>query len=97
MGHAMLRCHEAGLTWEEIARATAEAGIPSAWAARHYALKLVDEADHVARQPSAKGVSVAEAARRLGVNVSTVYRRIDQGQLRSVADERGRTRVLLDD
>ena len=88
----LLEAHDAGLTWV----ALAEAG----------ALERPEEArDRAFRSPAAQqpivkgyrpqGVTVQEAASRLGVTRLTVYTRIMLGQLKAVADPSGRTRVLL--
>lgn len=89
------------MTWPEVAELVGEAGITDANAARHLALKYEKSVGPSAgrtapRKSKPEGVSVAEAARLLGVERMTVYRRIDRGELRSTSDELGRTRVFLD-
>lgn len=80
-----------GLTWAELAQVTSPAGITTAEAARTFAT-----AHEVPSAQGPEGISVAEAAKALGVQRATVYARIDRGELRATVDERGRTRVLLD-
>lgn len=84
----MLRLHQEGASWEQIALA---AGSVSAGAAREWARQYAKPDEVI------EGVSVAEAARLLGVTRQTVYARVRAGQLRSVVDRNGKTRVLLDE
>ncbi len=99
----LLAANRDGLTWEEVARA---AGLRTANQARARAERAmgVTEVSPSRRRAGARnapvelpGVSVAEAARRLGVARSTVYDRIDRGELATTPDHLGRTRVLLPD
>ena len=99
---ALLAAHHEGLTWAEVAAA---AGLENAGQARLRAEKAMTPGeispsrrrrDAASTPPEPVGVSVAEAARRLGVADSTVYARIDRGEIASTVDDLGRTRVLLD-
>lgn len=97
----MLAAYREGMSWAAIAAA---AGLASGDQARVRAERAMsdDEISPSRRRrtssrprPSAPGVSVAEAARTLGVARSTIYDRIDRGELTSTVDALGRTRVLL--
>lgn len=93
----MHECFAAGLSWQQIADSAGPAGIFSAEAARLKAKAAVQEGKGASPATAdVAGVSVAEAARRLGIERTTVYRRIDKGEVRTVVDARGRTRVILD-
>jgi excisionase family DNA binding protein len=96
LAETMLRCFQAGLAWQQIADSAAPAGISSAEAARLKA-KGASEVAAPVLNSEPRGISVAEAAKRLGVQRATVYRRIDKGELRAVVDEAGRTRVILEE
>lgn len=107
LARVMHTAHERGCTWTQIAQ---QAGLGSPNTARTRAERAMDPADlspsvrwrqersHAPRpKPEAPGVSVTEAAKRLGITRHTVYAWINQGKLRSAADEAGRPRVLLDE
>lgn len=96
LAETMLRCFQAGLAWQQIADSAAPAGISSAEAARLKA-KGASEVAAPVLNSEPRGISVAEAAKRLGVQRATVYRRIDKGELKAVVDEAGRTRVVLEE
>lgn len=96
LAETMLRCFQAGLAWQQIADSAAPAGISSAEAARLKA-KGASEVVAPALNSEPRSISVAEAAKRLGVQRATVYRRIDKGELKAVVDEAGRTRVVLEE
>ena len=97
----------AGFTWSEVAQA---ADLGSAETARIRAQRAKEAPDlspalrwrrehGAAPRPttSAPGISVTEAAKKLGVSRKTVYARIRSGRLQTATDEAGRTRVVLDD
>lgn len=107
LAEALLAAHSAGFTWSEVARA---ADLGSAETARIRAQRAKEAPDlspalrwrrehGAAPRPttSAPGISVTEAAKKLGVSRKTVYARIRSGRLQTATDEAGRTRVVLDD
>ncbi|RYC10551.1 excisionase family DNA-binding protein [Nocardioides zhouii] len=108
LAQAMYEASKAGHTWGEIARA---AGLASPKTARSRAERAMDAADlspsvrwrhahgdAVPRPaPESPGISVTEAARRLGITRNTVYAWINNGKLQSAEDHAGRPRVLLDE
>ncbi len=99
---------DAGASWSDIAQAARLSPAASRWrwqgddaeiAARHEAGRKRSE------RPSSKptdlpGLSVAEAAQRLGVTAQAVYLRVSRGQLRAetvtLADGRSYKRVFPD-
>jgi excisionase family DNA binding protein len=101
---AMLDAYRDGMPWDQVAEA---AGLETGNQARLRAMRAKDEDElppsrrrrtaDPADDAQVLGVSVEEAAKRLGVTRPTVYRRIDRGELQAVSDAQGRTRVLLDD
>lgn len=97
----LLAAYREGLSWAAVAKAT---GLKDGNQARLRAERaMTDEEISPSRRPSAKdrasapGVSVSEAATRLGVARSTVYDRIDRGELEATTDQLGRTRVIMPD
>lgn len=101
----LLDLHRSGMTWAQIAEA---AGLSSASQARVRVERVMppEELSPSRRRKTgapaspvqeSPGISVAEAARRLKVAASTIYARIDRGQLKATKDALGRTRVVLDD
>lgn len=107
LSQAMYDARQDGHTWTEIAMA---AGLDSPKTARSRAERSMDAADlspsvrwrrERGRAPRPKvtppGLSVTEAAERLGVTRRTVYNRIANGKLTTTTDQSGRTRVILDD
>ncbi len=97
LAETMLRCFQAGLAWQQIADSAAPAGISSAEAARLKAKGASELAAGASGSAEPVGVSVVEAARRLGIERRTVYRRIDRGEMKAVVDAQGKTRVILDE
>ena len=106
LAEALLAAHGAGFTWSEVARA---ADLSSAETARIRAQRAKEapdlspalrwRRDHgSAPRPttSSPGVSVTDAAKKLGVSRKTVYVWIESGRLQTATDEAGRTRVLLE-
>lgn len=106
LAEALLAAHDGGFTWAEIARA---ADLGSAETARIRAYRARDDEEvppslRWRRQrgsapratPDVPGVSITEAAKRLGVSRQTVYVWLRSGKLNATTDEAGRTRVLLD-
>lgn len=83
---AMKQARKLGAGWEEIA---GELGMSSARAAQSWAQSNAPRSE-------TSGVTVAEAARRLGLARNTVYAHIESGKLRASTDASGRTWVLLD-
>ena len=99
---------DAGVSWSDIARAARLSPAASRWrwqgddaeiAARHEAGRKRSE------RPSSKptdlpGLSVAEAAKQLGVTAQAIYLRVSRGQLRAetvtLADGRSYKRVFPD-
>lgn len=107
LSRAMYDARHDGYSWTEIAIA---AGLDSPKTARSRAERAMDTASlspsvrwrrERGRAPRPReeppGVSVTEAAERLGVARRTVYNRISRGELETTTDEAGRTRVLLED
>lgn len=107
LARAMYDAHKSGHTWSEIASG---AGLASPHTARTRTRQVLDPSEltpserwrqerGLAPRPKTAppGVSISEAARRLGVTRNTVYARIRNGKLRTATDEAGRPRVLLDD
>ncbi len=107
LAEALLAAHEGGFTWAEIARA---ADLGSAETARIRAYRARDDEEvppslRWRRQrgsaprstPEVPGVSITEAAKRLGISRQTVYVWLRSGKLNATTDEAGRTRVLLAD
>ena len=103
----LLRAHEAGSTWTEVARV---ARLGSAETARIRAYRAKDRKDVPPAlrwqhergsaprpSPEAVGLSVTAAAKHLNVSRKTVYAWIRGGKLSTSTDEAGRTRVLLDE
>ena len=100
---------DAGASWSDVAQAAQLSPAASRWrwqgddaeiAARHEAGRKRSE------RPSSKptelpGLSVAEAAKRLGVTAQAIYLRVSRGQLRaetvSLPDGRSYKRVFPDD
>jgi hypothetical protein len=98
---------DTGASWSDIAQAAQLSPAASRWrwqgsdaeiAARHEASRKRSE------RPSSKptglpGLSVAEAAKQLGVTVQAIYLRVSRGQLRAetvtLADGRSYKRVFL--
>lgn len=106
---ALTLAHASGMTWTAVAEA---AGLESAENARTKAREGRDVLTAALRRQLAAantrpeplpekttdpGLSVSEAAARLGVTRQTVYNRIQAGVLRFTENEAGRPRVLLDD
>ena len=100
---ALLAAHDEGLSWSAVAEA---AGLATAENARERAQRVMSEEElspsrrRAGGQPNGDarpGLGVYEAAKVLGVSPSTVYSRIDRGELDTVTDPLGRTRVILDD
>lgn len=100
---ALLEGYRDGMTWKEVAQA---AGLESEGQARIRAERAMGgEVSPSRRRKAAKavpapeppGLSVAAAAKQLGVAPSTVYARVDRGEIKSVTDSLGRTRIILDD
>lgn len=107
LAHAMYAAHQHGHTWSEIARA-AELASPTTARTRAERAMPPEELSPSVRwrmergnapreKTTPPGISVSDAAKRLGVTRHTVYAWIDKGKLTATADEAGRTRVLLDD
>lgn len=107
LARAMYDAHKSGHTWSEIASG---AGLASPHTARTRTRQVLDPSEltpselwrqerGLAPRPKADppGISVSEAARRLGVTRNTVYAWIKSGKLQSARDETDRPRVLLDD
>ena len=107
LSQAMFVARQEGYTWTAIAIA---AGLDSPKTARSRAERAMDPSDlspsvrwrhQRGRAPRPKetppGLSVTEAAERLGVTRRTVYNRIAKGDLQTATDAAGRTRVLLDE
>ena len=97
---ALLNANREGLTWKEVAQA---AGLDSENQARVRAERaMTDEEISPGRRrrkdasprPQAPGVSVMVAAGLWGVSRTTIYKMIDQGDLETVTDHLGRTRVV---
>ena len=100
---------EAGASWSDVAQAAQLSPAASRWrwqgddaeiAARHEAGRKRSE------RPSSKptelpGLSVAEAAKQLGVTAQAIYLRVSRGQLRAetvtLPDGRSYKRVFLED
>ncbi len=100
---------EAGASWSDVAQAAQLSPAASRWrwqgddaeiAARHEAGRKRSE------RPSSKpadlpGLSVAEAAKQLGVTAQAIYLRVSRGQLRAetvtLPDGRSYKRVFLDE
>lgn len=106
LSQAMYDARQDGHSWTEIAFA---AGLDSPKTARSRAERAMDADDlspsvrwrrERGRAPRPKetppGLSVTEAAERLGVSRRTVYNRIARGDLKTATDEAGRTRVVLE-
>lgn len=104
---ALLAARESGSTWT---RLTEVAGLNSPATTRMRAQRAKDVEDlspslrwrvefgSPRRQHMEKpGISISEAARRMGISRNTVYARIKRGQLESVTDGAGHPRVLLDE
>jgi excisionase family DNA binding protein len=107
LSDTLLAAHEGGFTWSEIARAadlgSAETARGRAYRARETddippSLRWRRERGRTPRPDSERpGVSVTEAAKRLGVSRDTVYARMRNGKLKTTTDDAGRTRVLLEE
>lgn len=108
LAQAMYEAYKAGHTWGEIASAAGLASPKTARSRAERAMDAVDlspsvrwrqtHGDAVPRpRPTPPGISISEAARRLGITRNTVYAWIKNGKLTSTADDAGRPRVLLDD
>lgn len=96
----LLKANREGMTWKEVAQA---AGLDSENQARVRAERAMTD-DEISpsrrRKPAgpriaSPGLSVSAAAEKLRVSRSTIYNRIDRGELESVTDHLGRTRVFL--
>ena len=99
----LLKAYRDGLSWAEVAKA---AGLRTGNQARMRAERAMSDAEIApsrrragapASRPAPPGISVAEAAERLGVAQSTVYERVDRGEINATTDALGRTRILFDD
>lgn len=106
LARAMYDAHKSGHTWSEIASG---AGLASPHTARTRTRQVLDPSEltpselwrqerGLAPRPKTDppGISVTEAARRLGVSRNTVYAWIKNGKLQSVRDESKRPRVIMD-
>lgn len=107
LSDTLLAAHEGGFTWSEIARA-ADLGSAETARGRAYRARDTDDIPPSLRwrrergrtprpDPASPGVSVTEAARRIGISRDTVYAWMRNGKLPTTTDEAGRTRVLLEE
>ena len=105
LAEALLEAHQGGFSWSEVARA-AELGSAETARIRAYRAKDANDLPPAMRwrrergsaprpESSKPGLSVTEAANRLGVSRKTVFAWIRVGKVDSVTDDAGRTRVLL--
>jgi hypothetical protein len=103
---AVREARDAGAGWDDVARAAGLGTAAAKWrwqgtdaeiAARHEAGRK-RSARPSSRPADLPGLSVAEAADRLGISVQGVYQRITRGQLRAetvtIADGRSYKRVF---
>lgn len=107
LSDTLLAAHEGGYTWSEIARAadlgSAETARGRAYRARETddippSLRWRHERGRTPRPDTDRpGLSVTEAAKRLGISRDTVYAWIRSGKLNFTPDDAGRPRVLLED
>jgi excisionase family DNA binding protein len=107
LAEALLAAHQGGFTWSEVARA-ADLGSAETARIRAYRAKETEDLPPALRwrrergsasrpTSSPPGVSVTDAAKKLGVSRKTVYARVRSGKLAATTDEAGRTRVLVED
>ncbi|MEP7736988.1 helix-turn-helix domain-containing protein [Nocardioides sp. 31GB23] len=100
---SLLDAYLEGMTWAQVAAAAGLATVGQARARAESAMTAEQlspsrrRSAALQREGSTQGVSVAEAARRLGRSRSTIYQMLDDGRLVQVLDPLGRARVLLDD
>lgn len=101
---SLLEAYNEGMTWAQVAAAAglatpgqARARAERAMTAEQLSPSRRRRSTTAQKDGTTPGVSVAEAARRLGRSRSTIYQMLDDGRLRQVVDPLGRARVLLDD
>lgn len=107
LADALLSANEGGVTWARLTELTGF-NSPATTRMRAQRAKNVSELNPSLRwrvehggapRPSKPkpGLSISEAAQRLGVSRTTVYARIQRGELQSVTDDAGHPRVVLEE
>lgn len=107
LANALLSANAGGVTWARLTELTGF-NSPATTRMRAQRAKNVSELNPSLRwrveqggapRPAKPkpGLSISEAAHRLGISRTTVYARIQRGELRSVSDDAGHPRVLLDE